>query len=40
LEDWNVPLLKDDIRIEYGSAIKGKYLSDLLEKEEEKYQRF
>eukprot|EP00347_Sterkiella_histriomuscorum_P024036 403332528 len=42
LENWNVPLLSPDIPnvVEYGPTQKGRYISDLLAKEEMRYQEF
>ncbi|CDW82519.1 UNKNOWN [Stylonychia lemnae] len=40
LEDWNIPLLSEDVKIEYGLVNKGKYLSDMLQKEETRYQEY
>lgn len=37
LEDWNVPLLIDDIKVEIQPALKGLYLTDLLAKDEQRY---
>ena len=35
LEDWYLPLLADSYRMEYGPANKNKYISEMLQKEED-----
>ncbi len=40
LEDWFKPLLREGLRVEYGPVLKGKYITDLLQKEETKIQQY
>ena len=35
LEDWFLPLLGESYRMEYGPANKNKYISEMLQKEED-----
>lgn len=35
LEDWFEPMMVDSYRVDYGPVNKGKFISDMLQKEEE-----